>query len=91
MKLKSRATGDKRVPQEERVCFEVIRLDDGQIKSHPLFFSKEWSVGKAVDYCAVVLGLENRNNIPSVPVTSVLVVANTVLRLLLFSTETSVV
>jgi hypothetical protein len=67
MKLKSRATGDKRVPQEERVCFEVIRLDDGQIKSHPLFFSKEWSVGKAVDYCAVVLGLENRNNIPSVP------------------------
>ncbi|XP_062514622.1 AN1-type zinc finger protein 1-like [Corticium candelabrum] len=67
MKLKSRATGDKRVPQEERVFFEVVILLRGEIKTHPTFFSKEWSVGKSVDYCASALSLKNRNNIPSEP------------------------
>ncbi|KAM9308404.1 AN1-type zinc finger protein 1 [Gastrophryne carolinensis] len=62
MKLKLHALGDKSLPQVERVYFQVFLPKGGKDKSKPMFFCKQWSIGKIVDYAASLSSLKNDNN-----------------------------
>lgn len=63
MKLKLHAVGDKSIPQNERVYFQVFLPQGNQEKSRPMFFCSKWSIGKMVDKAASMLNLRNNNNI----------------------------
>ncbi|KAK3085382.1 hypothetical protein FSP39_002491, partial [Pinctada imbricata] len=65
MKMKMKATGDKGIPQEDRVFLEVYLPLGGGVKSKPLFFSKTWSVGRVIDSAADKSSLTNTNNTAS--------------------------
>ncbi|XP_053569144.1 AN1-type zinc finger protein 1 [Bombina bombina] len=62
MKLKLHALGDKGLPQSERVYLQVYLPKDNKEKSKPMFFCKQWSMGKVVDYAASLSNLKNDNN-----------------------------
>ncbi|XP_014671443.1 PREDICTED: AN1-type zinc finger protein 1-like [Priapulus caudatus] len=62
MKLKQRATGDNGLTHSERIYLNVVLPRDGKEMSSALFFSIEWSVGKALDYVAAAVKLANYNN-----------------------------
>ncbi|XP_055351395.1 AN1-type zinc finger protein 1-like [Paramacrobiotus metropolitanus] len=55
MKLKASATGEKGIPEDERVFVEVFLLDG---TSRPVYLHKQWSVGRAVDGLKRCLGLD---------------------------------
>ncbi|EDO37071.1 predicted protein [Nematostella vectensis] len=63
MKLKMKAEGDKSIPQDERVYFNICLPKDGQERQKGMFFSKVWTIGKAVDKTASIIGLKNQNNV----------------------------
>lgn len=63
IKLKQQATGDKSVPNDDRVFFNVILPLGSHKKSVPMFFSRSWCVGKAVDKAASAASISNKNNI----------------------------
>lgn len=63
MKLKQQATGDKSVPDAERVFFNVILPLGSRKKSLPMYFSRSWCVGKAIDKAASAAFVSNKNNI----------------------------
>ncbi|XP_074646519.1 AN1-type zinc finger protein 1-like [Tubulanus polymorphus] len=66
MKVKQKATGDKGIPETERLYFDVQFLDNSMIaQNKPLYISKKWSVGKIIDYIASTTGLKNENNTSS--------------------------
>ncbi|XP_042322244.1 AN1-type zinc finger protein 1 isoform X1 [Sceloporus undulatus] len=62
MKLKMHASGDKSVPQTERIYFQVFLPKGSKEKSKPMFFCSSWSIGKAIDFAASTANLKNDNN-----------------------------
>ncbi|XP_006021813.1 AN1-type zinc finger protein 1 [Alligator sinensis] len=62
MKLKMHACGDKSLPQTERIYFQVFLPKGSKEKSKPMFFCRQWSIGKAVDFAASLASLKNDNN-----------------------------
>jgi hypothetical protein len=70
MKLKQTAVGNNSLPMTERLYFNISYQKDSQLNqfdSKAIFLSKEWSVGKCVDWLATQLGLINNNNNPLLP------------------------
>jgi hypothetical protein len=70
MKLKQTAVGNSSLPMTERLYFNISYQKDSQLNqfdSKAVFLSKEWSVGKCVDWLATQLGLINNNNNPLLP------------------------
>jgi len=63
IKLKQQATGDKSVPDADRVFFNVILPLGSHRKSMPMYFSQSWYVGKAIDKAASAASISNKNNI----------------------------
>jgi len=63
IKLKQQATGDKAIPDSDRVFFNVILPHGSHKKSMPMYFSQSWFVGKAIDKAASAASVSNKNNI----------------------------
>jgi len=63
IKLKQQATGDKSIPDADRVFFNVILPLGSHKKSVPMFFSQSWYVGKAVDKAAAAASVSNKNSV----------------------------
>lgn len=68
MKLKSKATGDPKVPANDRLYFTILLTDHPQKKEVIMYFSKDWTIGKLVDKVAAMNGIPNFNNSSSSPV-----------------------
>jgi len=66
IKLKQKATGDKSIPDDERVFFNVILPIGSAKKSLPMYFSQSWYVGKAIDRAAAAASISNKNNVAGV-------------------------
>ncbi|KAJ3182435.1 AN1-type zinc finger protein 1 [Geranomyces variabilis] len=62
MKLKGTATGDKAVPLESRVYFRVHFPRESNLGSQPMYFHKDWTIGRAIDAIANYGKIINRNN-----------------------------
>ena len=60
MKMKQSAKGFTAIPQTERLHFNLIIPNDSSPK--PIFLSKEWSIGKCVDWLATTFKLVNNNS-----------------------------
>ncbi|XP_066543268.1 AN1-type zinc finger protein 1 isoform X2 [Amia ocellicauda] len=63
MKLKLCATGDKSLPQSERIHFQVFLPKGTKDRCLPMYFCSKWSVGKVVDFASSLASLKNNNNI----------------------------
>jgi len=63
IKLKQKASGDRSVPDADRVFFNVILPLGSHKKLMPMFFSRNWYVGKAIDKAASAASISNKNNI----------------------------
>lgn len=64
MKLKMKASGDKGIPEAERVyLFVHLPKKSNNAEPQPLFFSQEWSVGRVIDLVASKFQLMNNNNL----------------------------
>ncbi|KAH3681870.1 hypothetical protein WICPIJ_007176 [Wickerhamomyces pijperi] len=69
-KLKSSAKGDPKVPVTERIYItvQILKDDDkgsnseASVMKHPLFVSRAWPVGRALDSIADILKVKNVNN-----------------------------
>lgn len=48
--------------QTERIYFQVFLPKGSKEKSKPMFFCRQWSIGKAVDFAASLASLKNDNN-----------------------------
>lgn len=67
MKLKQKASGQSSVPMSERLYFRVEyqrSAEQNNFDTKEMFLSKEWSVGKCIDWLASHLSLVNNNNNP---------------------------
>lgn len=66
MKLKSKSSGPKQIPQSERFYFAVYPpVTDGSktyTNFQGIFVSTYWSIGKIIDFMAELLKLPNYNN-----------------------------
>lgn len=60
MRIKNKATGLKTIPPSDRVYFNIQNKIKNQLT--PVFVSKNWSLGRAIDAIAVELKLQNCNN-----------------------------
>lgn len=60
MRIKNKATGLKSIPVADRVYFNVQHPQADQCA--PVFVSKTWSLGRAIDAIASELKLQNNNN-----------------------------
>ena len=63
IKLKQQATGDKSIPEVDRVFFNVMLPLGSRRKSVPMYFSQSWYVGKAIDKAASAASISNKNSI----------------------------
>ncbi|XP_042202809.1 AN1-type zinc finger protein 1 [Callorhinchus milii] len=63
MKLKLHAVGEKSIPQNERVYFQVFLPRGSNEKSRAVFFCSKWNIGKVVDSAAALMNVRNDNNI----------------------------
>jgi len=63
IKLKQQATGDKSIPDSDRVFFNVILPLGSHKKAMPMYFSQSWCVGKAIDKASAAASISNKNNI----------------------------
>jgi len=63
IKLKQKATGDKSISDSDRVFFNVVLPLGSHKKSLPMYFSRSWYVGKAIDKAASAASISNKNNI----------------------------
>ena len=66
MKLKMGAIGDKHAPESDRVYFRVVLPLGSAEKSKALFFNKMWTIGRVIDKCASLVGIQNDNNVSGV-------------------------
>jgi hypothetical protein len=64
---RQRATGDKRVPADERAYFEVVFPFESGVEPRAMFFSNKASVGRVLDDVASAGGISNNNNKPDAP------------------------
>ncbi|KAI4467476.1 arsenite inducuble rna associated protein aip-1-related [Holotrichia oblita] len=62
MRIKNKATGLKSVPLIDRVYFNVHYPTSIASKVVPIFVSKTWSIGKAIDAIAQEFKIPNNNN-----------------------------
>lgn len=60
MRIKNKATGLKTIPTTDRIYFNIQRKDRNEFT--PVFVSKTWSLGRAIDGIATELKLQNCNN-----------------------------
>lgn len=68
MKLKMKGKGENSIPVDERIYFDVkINIEKCATKSTPLFFSREYTVGKIIDLIAKYIKLSNENHILHAP------------------------
>jgi len=68
MKLKMKAKGESSIPVEERIYFDVkINVDSCSVKSLPLFFSREFTVGRTIDLIAKYTKIKNNNHVAHAP------------------------
>ncbi|XP_052229300.1 AN1-type zinc finger protein 1-like isoform X2 [Dreissena polymorpha] len=63
MKMKMKSLGDPGCPEAERVYFQVYPPLECQKPEQPLYFSKVWTIGRAIDSIAERLKLPNKNNV----------------------------
>eukprot|EP00092_Neocalanus_flemingeri_P023547 GFUD01025535.1.p1 GENE.GFUD01025535.1~~GFUD01025535.1.p1 ORF type:complete len:267 (-),score=66.84 GFUD01025535.1:2-802(-) len=63
MKLKMKSTGDKSLPQTERVYFLVTPPKETGKGSVGVWVSNRWVMGRVVDSLAASLGVKNENNV----------------------------
>ncbi|KAH3673015.1 hypothetical protein WICMUC_003968 [Wickerhamomyces mucosus] len=63
-KMKSTARGDVKVPQTERIYIWAQVIDDSFDKTlrNPIFISRGWPIGRALDSIAQTLKIKNINN-----------------------------
>lgn len=72
MKLKSKATGDPKIPTNNRIYFTIIlKKDYPQKKDVIMYFPKEWTIGRIIDKVALMNGIPNSNNTSSGSVFSI--------------------
>ncbi|KAK9711651.1 hypothetical protein QE152_g25350 [Popillia japonica] len=62
MRVKNKATGLKSIPVIDRVYFNIHYPTSVTSKVVPVFISKMWSIGKAIDAIAEELKIPNNNN-----------------------------
>ncbi|KAI9337935.1 hypothetical protein BDR26DRAFT_863321 [Obelidium mucronatum] len=62
MKMKQNAKGDASIPTESRIYFRVHFPQESSMESQPLYFHKDWPVGKLLDKIAVIGKVSNLNN-----------------------------
>ncbi|CAI2174118.1 8787_t:CDS:2 [Funneliformis geosporum] len=62
MKLKSKAQGDSSIPVNSRIYLTVDFPSDSNVPNKPMFFNKEWTVGKSLDKIATSGKINNINN-----------------------------
>jgi hypothetical protein len=62
MKLRAAATGDKKVPVADRVYFVAAFPRERPLDPRPVFLSRRWTVGRAIDHLATVARAVNENN-----------------------------
>lgn len=62
MRIKNKASGSKTVAITDRLYFNVIHPNPGNEKTAPVFVSKRWTLGRAIDAIAKELKLQNNNN-----------------------------
>ncbi|XP_066927714.1 AN1-type zinc finger protein 1-like [Clytia hemisphaerica] len=68
MKLKMKAKGENSIPIPERIYFEVkFNIESCKTKSLPLFFSKEYTIGRIIDLIAKYAKLLNQNHVSTAP------------------------
>ena len=68
MKLKMKAKGETSIPVDERVYFDVkINIDSCSVKSIPLFFSREFTIGRTIDLIAKYTKIKNENHVANAP------------------------
>jgi hypothetical protein len=60
MKIKNKAKGLNTIPTSERIYFNVVHPETAQ--GHPVFVSKNWSIGRAIDAIADECKIKNDNN-----------------------------
>ncbi|KAK8734197.1 hypothetical protein OTU49_006056 [Cherax quadricarinatus] len=63
MKLKQKSSGDQSLPQEERVYLMILLPQSYNATQQPIFVSRHWTVGKAIDVAANIAKVKNDNNI----------------------------
>ncbi|CAJ0837223.1 1931_t:CDS:2 [Entrophospora sp. SA101] len=62
MLMKSKAQGNSSIPMTDRLYLLVNFPSDSNLASKPLFFNKDWSVGKVLDQIAIIGKINNNNN-----------------------------
>ncbi|CAG8500238.1 1496_t:CDS:2 [Ambispora leptoticha] len=62
MKLKAKAQGDQSIPHDSRVYLYVHFPRDSNVSTKPLFFNKNWTIGKVLDRIAIAGKISNTNN-----------------------------
>ncbi|XP_017770164.1 PREDICTED: AN1-type zinc finger protein 1-like [Nicrophorus vespilloides] len=62
MRIKNKANGLKTIPTTDRLYFNVKHPKSSGCKSSPLFVSKTWTVGRAIDAVADECKVQNKNN-----------------------------
>lgn len=60
MRIKNKATGLKTIPLSDRVYFNIQHPKSDQVT--PVFISKTWTLGRAIDAIASEIKLQNSNN-----------------------------
>jgi len=63
MKLKMKSTGDKSLPQQERVYFLVKPPKESNKAPVGVWVSEKWVMGRVVDSLTNSLGVKNENNV----------------------------
>ena len=63
MKLKMKSTGDKSLPQQERVYFLVTPPKESNKAPVGVWVSEKWVMGRVVDSLTNSLGVKNENNV----------------------------
>ncbi|RHZ89417.1 hypothetical protein Glove_14g45 [Diversispora epigaea] len=62
MVLKSNAKGDSSIPPDSRLYLTIEFPRDSNIASKPMFFNKNWTIGKVLDKIATEGKIKNVNN-----------------------------
>ncbi|CAG8633880.1 27570_t:CDS:2 [Dentiscutata erythropus] len=62
MKLKSKAQGDSSIPMDSRLFLNVEFLNNSNVVNKPMFFNKNWTIGKVLDKVAIEGKIRNVNN-----------------------------
>ncbi|CAC5387340.1 unnamed protein product [Mytilus coruscus] len=62
MKMKMKATGEKGIPEPEKVYMLIYLPKELSLAAKPMYFSKTWSFGRCIDFVASSVQMKNENN-----------------------------